>query len=79
MMAVLKILGYELNLPIRRIYPGEIKNVTAGFHRASKKQVLAGVNARHGLDLTSHDIADAIGVGMAIGTVFGRASRGWIL
>lgn len=81
MLGVVKRQAFIANLPIRKIYPGQIKRVVTGWHQAPKSRVVELVNMKYGLDLTSHDVADAIGVGMATGSieVLGRVSRDWIV
>lgn len=64
-LGVLKVLCYQVGVEVVEIYQKEVKQRSAGKGNASKKQVTDAVNVLLDLDITDHNEADAVAVGLA--------------
>lgn len=65
MLGALAEVCYRRSIPLLRATSGEVKKILAGKGNADKDQMVAGARAAYpALNVTNHDEADALGVGM---------------
>lgn len=76
--AILKKVAYARGLRVAKVYASQIKFHAAGHSKADKAQIVKRVNRIHELELTSDDIADAIGCGHACAGLIDDGTLKWL-